>query len=418
MRPPVEQHDDAVMLTPQNENTASARFTALGDNGGGLEQEPPAPPYRIQIHLGPPTGQGPPPTPGQLGQGARHLGSLSPPTRVSGGKGTGLTPLRRWPDSGQEGKALPKQTSARTRIVRWVLILAVFGFAVHILLPQLGQIGDAIHALRTGRWPYLGVTLAGAVLTYVAAAWTINASIPIRLPFFRTMLSQVAASVMAVITPAGVGWVGVTDSYLQKAGAEAQTSHTATSLSMLVTFLSHLALLAVLVPLLPTLHLPSVPLPSSTAVLDVSVVALVVLGIAFWVPKSRRAILRELAGMVGAVPAVLGNPGRTANMIGGAFASNLAFGIALIGSVAAFGPVPSLLGLLVAYMVAATIAAISPTPGGVGAMEAALVAALVRLGVASGPAVAAALTFRLATFWLPIPLGAWALREGRRKGWL
>ena len=67
---------------------------------------------------------------------------------------------------------------------------------------------------------------------------------------------------------------------------------------------------------------------------------------------------------------------------------------------------------------AATIAAVSPTPGGLGAMEAALVAALTRLGVEAGSAVAAALTFRLVTFWLPLPVGGWALRTGRKSGWL
>jgi uncharacterized protein (TIRG00374 family) len=122
--------------------------------------------------------------------------------------------------------------------------------------------------------------------------------------------------------------------------------------------------------------------------------------------------------MMKAVPGVLADPRRSAVMVGAAVASNLAFGIALLGSVAAYGPMPPLFGILVAYMLAATVAAVSPTPGGLGAMEAALVAALLRLGVASGSAIAAALTFRLATFWLPLPIGAWALRRGHREGWL
>ena len=122
--------------------------------------------------------------------------------------------------------------------------------------------------------------------------------------------------------------------------------------------------------------------------------------------------------MIKAVPTVIGDPRRSMVMVVAAVAGNMAFGIALIGSVAAYGPVPSRLGVFVAYMLAATIAAISPTPGGLGAMEAALVAALVRLGVTPGSAVAATLTFRLATFWLPLPIGSWALRQGRKDGWL
>lgn len=313
---------------------------------------------------------------------------------------------------------MASKKSSRSRALRLALTTATLGFAIHILLPQIGEVGAAFRALGTGRWRYLGLALAGSVLTYVSGAWMVRASTNLHLPWIRTMLGQVAASLMAMATPAGLGWVAVTDSYLQKAGADEHTAHTATTLNMLITFLSHLALLAVLIPLLSTVHLPPVTLPSIPVMVEMSLLALVVIGVVFWVPASRRKVLTDLAGMRRALPAVIGDPRRSGVMVAAAVASNLAFGIALLGSVAAYGPVPSVLGVLVAYMLAATIAAVSPTPGGLGAMEAALVAALVRLGVESGSAVAAALTFRLATFWLPLPVGAWALRRGRRDGWL
>lgn len=278
--------------------------------------------------------------------------------------------------------------------------------------------GDAFRALRKGRWRYLTLALSGAALTYGTGAWTVSASTRLRLSFARTYTAQLAASLMAVVTPAGLGWVAVTDSYLRKAGADENTAHTATTLTMIITFLSHLALLAILLPLLPTLHLPEIQLPSTQTVVEVALIALVVAGVAFWIPVSRRRILKELVGMTRAVPAVLGDPGRSVLMVIAAVTGNLAFAIALIGAVAAYSPIPSVLGILVAYMVSATIAAVSPTPGGIGAMEAALIASLTRLGVAGGAAVAAALTFRLVTFWLPMPVGGWALRHGRREGWL
>ena len=45
---------------------------------------------------------------------------------------------------------------------------------------------------------------------------------------------------------------------------------------------------------------------------------------------------------------------------------------------------------------------VSPTPGGLGAVEAALVSGLTGYGMPDGKAVAAVLTFRLFTFWLPM----------------
>jgi uncharacterized membrane protein YbhN (UPF0104 family) len=313
---------------------------------------------------------------------------------------------------------MAERTPLRSRAVRVALTIGILGFAVHILLPQIGELGDAFLVLRTGRWRYLGLALMGAVLTYMTGAWTVSASTSLRLPYLRTVFGQVAASLMAVVTPAGLGWVAVTDSYLQRAGADEDTAHAATTLTMIITFISHLALLVILVPLLPTLHLPKITLPSTQVIVELALLALVVLGVALWIPASRRRILSDLAGIIRTVPAVLGDPRRSAMMVLAAVSGNLAFAVALIGAVAAYGPVPSPLGVLVAYMFAATVAALSPTPGGLGAMEAALVAALTRLGVVSGSAVAAALTFRLVTFWLPLPVGGWALRRGRKDGWL
>ena len=60
----------------------------------------------------------------------------------------------------------------------------------------------------------------------------------------------------------------------------------------------------------------------------------------------------------------------------------------------------------------------SPTPGGLGAIEAALVAGLTGIGLPPGPAVSAVLTYRLATYWLPVVPGWAALRILQRRGYV
>jgi uncharacterized protein (TIRG00374 family) len=50
-----------------------------------------------------------------------------------------------------------------------------------------------------------------------------------------------------------------------------------------------------------------------------------------------------------------------------------------------------------------------PTPGGVGAVELALSAGLAAAGLPTAAAASAVLIFRLLTFWLPVPLGWFAL---------
>jgi glycosyltransferase 2 family protein len=70
--------------------------------------------------------------------------------------------------------------------------------------------------------------------------------------------------------------------------------------------------------------------------------------------------------------------------------------------VQAFGGGPGIAAIGAVYMGASAIAAASPTPGGLGAIEAALIAGLTGIGMSPGPAVSAVLTYRLATYWLPV----------------
>ncbi len=52
------------------------------------------------------------------------------------------------------------------------------------------------------------------------------------------------------------------------------------------------------------------------------------------------------------------------------------------------------------------------------AIEAALVAGLTGIGLPAGPAVSAVLTYRLATYWLPVVPGWAALRVLQRRGYV
>jgi uncharacterized protein (TIRG00374 family) len=187
---------------------------------------------------------------------------------------------------------------------------------------------------------------------------------------------------------------------------------------MLLTIASHLVLVVMLLPFLPLIEFSRADLPRPLVIVQFIAGALVVIGVVAWIPPLRRRILVEILPVLKAFPHTIEHPGQTAVMVAAALCSNLAYALSLAGSLAAFGQTPSFLGVLLAYLIASAAGTISPTPGGLGATETALVALLGHLGVVTGAAVAAALTFRLITFWLPLPLGAWALHHARRRGWI
>ena len=80
----------------------------------------------------------------------------------------------------------------------------------------------------------------------------------------------------------------------------------------------------------------------------------------------------------------------------------LSYMAALAVAVRTFGGTAVLAEVGAVYLAGSVIAAAAPTPGGLGPLEAALIAGLTGVGIASGVAVSAVLTYRLATYWLPV----------------
>lgn len=74
--------------------------------------------------------------------------------------------------------------------------------------------------------------------------------------------------------------------------------------------------------------------------------------------------------------------------------------------VRAFGFTLNPIDVIVAFCVANILAVIPLTPGGLGVVEATLISLLVGFSLDRGTAAIAVVTYRLAQFWLPIPLGA------------
>ncbi len=81
----------------------------------------------------------------------------------------------------------------------------------------------------------------------------------------------------------------------------------------------------------------------------------------------------------------------------------------------AFGVSEGLRGLLLGYGLASILALLPVTPGGLGIVEGTLISVLAGFGTPHAEAVIGVITWRLAEFWIPIPLAASAylsLRTG------
>ena len=124
-----------------------------------------------------------------------------------------------------------------------------------------------------------------------------------------------------------------------------------------------------------------------------------------WHPTGR--LLRELAREL--LP-TLSQPVRALQLLGGAVVFLALQAAGLAATLAAFQPDFPLIPVLAVYVVGSTLGQLAPTPGGLGTVETAMVAGLTAVGVGATSAVAAVLTSRALTFWLPALAGVVAFR--------
>jgi uncharacterized membrane protein YbhN (UPF0104 family) len=92
--------------------------------------------------------------------------------------------------------------------------------------------------------------------------------------------------------------------------------------------------------------------------------------------------------------------------------------LSLYAALLAVGVRPPLYIALIAYSAAQLLGQLPLTPGGLGVVEAGLTGTLALAGVAAAPAALATLAYRLASYWLPLPIGliAWIWHRRRYGG--
>jgi undecaprenyl-diphosphatase len=312
--------------------------------------------------------------------------------------------------------AIPLAQVTRIR-PRTILALAAGGFAVHLLLPQVGQLHQTLETIRHAHPVWLVVAALAAAVTYLAAAISQMGAVEQPLSLVRTTAVQLATTFANRVTPAGTGGLGLNERYLEREGVDRVTAVGAVGLNVLAGAVVHTVGVFVALAVLGRSGIGGVALPAGWGVLVLVVAALAALGIVLLAPFARR--LRAAAARAGRdLWRVARRPRQAIQLFGGSSGVTLFNALALAASLAAFRAGASLDEVIVVYLGGSAVASVSPTPGSLGAVEAALVAGLTGVGVAAGPAVAGVLAFRLITFWLPSVPGFVAYRAARRRAWV
>jgi uncharacterized protein (TIRG00374 family) len=143
----------------------------------------------------------------------------------------------------------------------------------------------------------------------------------------------------------------------------------------------------------------------------------ILVAVAALVPRVRRIIVPRLAE-AGEALRVVRSPTKVAELLGGNLLAQVILAMVLGACLRAFGQHLPLADLILINTLASLLSGVLPVPGGIGVMEAAISYGLVAAGVSESTAVAAAILYRLVTFYLPPIWGAYAMRALRHKDYI
>jgi len=319
--------------------------------------------------------------------------------------------LERLPDATVEAENITR-FGTRTVIT---LVLALFVGALILFGFNTQQYLEALE--EANPW-WILVAVAWTLLTFVGAAMTMIAFSPIKLPWMRVLLVQVAAAYIALAAPAGVGPAALNGRMLTRRGVSGPLAVATVALvqvSAVVVTVTGLVTLTLLTGSEGTLA----ALPSTAILIGIGA-SVVVVALALLVPRVRKwaakRVLPTLRQTWPRLSQVLSQPWRLLLGLGGNAILTIGYVGAFHASLEAFGQNVAIVDLAIVFFLGNTVGAIVPTPGGLGAVEAALTAALTGIGINGAVALSAVLIYRLITYWLRVPLGFFAMKYLERKG--
>ena len=314
--------------------------------------------------------------------------------------------------------------------------LAATGVALYVVAPSLLALLDAVPSLGDVAPVWFLVVVAAELASYLSLWALLRIALRTK-AWFVVAVSQLAGNAASRVVPGGAAAGGVVQGgILVRSGYPVAAVGAVLSAVGLLTTGMLFALPVLAVPAM--LAGLAVPGPLEVGLLVSLVLAALLVGVGaavLWSDRTADVLSRVAAWAVTRVARsrdearlallLVAERDRIREAFAGhwvpslvAAAGNRMFDVAaLVASLLAVGADADPFLVLLAYVVSLALALVPLTPGGLGFVEAGLTSLLVLAGATAQEAVVATLLYRLASFWLPIPLGlvAWGGWRARRR---
>lgn len=318
------------------------------------------------------------------------------------------------------------ERSAASRHVRRTARIVAFLFVVwYLILPQLAGTRNALGTLADVKFQFLVLGLGLQLAALLAYSQLTNVALDgSRIGLFRVFRIQLATKAVTNVVPAGsaagtaLGYRLLTTSGVPGPDAGFALAATGLASACVLNLLLWIGLLASI----PWYGVgPLYGIAAGLGAIVLLFVAVVVIGLIRGQARAQRTLHRlsrrlrfrdpeRIEQIVGQVAGRLGELLRDPQLVRRAFVwaslNWLLDATSLFVFLWAFGDRPPVIGVLVAFGLAQVMAVIPITPGGLGIVEGVLVPTLVGFGVARNVALIGVPAYRLAAYWIPIPLGS------------
>ena len=320
---------------------------------------------------------------------------------------------------------------ARLRRITWgalvqtaLLLLAAFA----VLSFATGIDYDGLAAgLRDASWGWIVAGMLVAQVPRATQAIATLGAVAANLRFRPVYAMQLATNYMNLALPSAAARLAISIRFFQRQGIPPAAAITGGAIDSLASMVLQAVLLVLLVifdlatPRVADLDF-SAPFDGSlTIVVIVAVLVTAAVVATVVVARIRQAItgrVRAWWPQIRAAAGTLRSTNKLALLFFGSLATELLFALALGLIAAGLGSTISLTTLLVINIEASPLSTFIPVPGGIGVSELALTIGLSAAGMTEEAALATALLYRIATFYLPPIWGFFAMRWLQQKRYL
>ena len=298
----------------------------------------------------------------------------------------------------------------RSTLARLHLTPLTMGIALGTLVVLLVGVAWSDHLVRYLRetpvvWTLYAAAFLLAYGQYVGYAISLSGASTTPLPHLRTLQLEVAESFTQMATPEAVGSLALSMRYLTGRGLATAEAATAVGLSAFVTTASG----AVVVPVAAIFAAHAIDVaqlkkdvPSSTWLIVLLVLAVAVVAtVLVKAPKARQKVRSWVDQARSYADTIVHHPARALVIAGGEAVTVVSQTACMLAILAALHLHSNVAAVVIITQLAGAASNIVPVPGGLGAPEAILVAGLTALGLHASDVAVAALTYRMATYWLP-----------------